>query len=157
MKSIKVKKIKAFSIIELLVAMTAFLLIAIPIRSLVALGYRNITYDNSYLKAVFYAKEGIEAARYVRAASWSSFTSGTHGIQLNNNGWQLTENPITENGYERSIIISDVYRDANGNIVDGNSGTLDPDSKKVVSKVNWTWLSVQTKEVSFETYLTHEN
>src|SRR3989338_5166892 len=126
----KIKKFKAFSIIELLVAMTAFLLIAIPVGAVVSLGYRNLTYDNAYMKAVFYAEEGIEAARFIRAASWSNLDSGTYGIDLLNDGWEFVEDPQTENGYTRSLVISDVFRDASGNISD-ISGTPDPNTKKI--------------------------
>ena len=137
--------------------MTAFLLIAIPIRALVSVGYRNVSYDNAYLKAIFLAEDGIEAARYVRAASWNSLDSGIYGIQLNDDGWEVTDNPIIDNGYTRSLIISDVYRDSSGNIVDDSSESLDPDTKKFESKVTWNWLSVQEKGVIFEAYLTHGN
>lgn len=150
------RKIKAFSIIELLIAMTAFLLIAIPIRAVVNLGYRNISYDNSYMKAIFYAEEGIEAARFIRAASWGNLESGTYGINLANDGWELMDDPQTTNGYTRILIFSDVFRDASGNISD-TSGTADPNTKKVESKVSWTWLSLQNKEVSFVVYLTNGN
>ena len=152
----KIKKFKAFSIIELLVAMTAFLLIAIPVGAVISLGYRNLTYDNAYMKAVFYAEEGIEAARFIRAASWDNLDPGVYGIQLAKGGWELTEDPQTENGYLRSIIISNVFRDSSGNISD-ISGTPDPNTKKIESKVSWTWLSLQNKEVSFVVYLTNGN
>ncbi|PIR42332.1 hypothetical protein COV25_03310 [candidate division WWE3 bacterium CG10_big_fil_rev_8_21_14_0_10_35_32] len=152
----KTRNLKAFSIIELLIAMTVFLLIAIPVRSVVSLGYRNISYDNAYMKAVFYAEEGIEAARFIRAASWGNLDSGTYGIDLTNDGWDLVEDPQTENGYTRSLIISDVFRDGSGNISD-TSGMADPNTKKVESKVSWSWLSLQNKEVSFVVYLTNGN
>ena len=152
----KTRNLKAFSIIELLVAMTAFLLITIPVGAVVSLGYRNLTYDNAYMKAVFYAEEGIEAARFIRAASWGNLNSGTYGIDLTKGGWELTEDPQTENGYLRSIVISNVFRDSSGNISD-EAGTADPNTKKIESKVSWTWLSLQNKEVSFVVYLTNGN
>ena len=152
----KTRNLKAFSIIELLIAMTAFLLIAIPIRAVVNLGYRNISYDNSYMKAVFYAEEGLEAARFIRAASWGNLEAGTYGINLANDGWELMDDPQIANGYTRTLVFSDVFRDASGNISD-TSGTADPNTKKVESKVSWTWLSLQNKEVSFVFYLTNGN
>ena len=69
---------------------------------------------------------------------------------------ELTEDPQTENGYTRSLVISDVFRDASGNISD-EAGTADPNTKKIESKVSWTWLSLQNKEVSFVVYLTNGN
>ena len=152
----KIRKLNAFSKIELLIAMTAFLLIPISVSAVANLGYKNRSYDNSYMKAIFYAEEGIEAARFIRAASWGNLEAGIYGISLANGGWELMHDAPTTNRYTRILILSDVFRDASGNFSD-TSGTADTNTKKVESKVSWTWLSLQNKEVSFVVYLTNGN
>src|SRR5581483_10297635 len=51
--------------------------------------------------------------------------------------WSLASGTETINGYTRSIVISDVFRDATGKIVT-TGGTLDPSTKKIVVTLSWT-------------------
>lgn len=147
---------KGVSIIEILVAMTVFIVIAIPAYRSIDVGYRNVSFDNKYLQAIFHAQEGIEAARQVRAASWNNLSSGTYGIQLGAQGWQFISTAQTTSGLLRTIIISDVYRDASGNLSD-TPGILEPDAKKIESKVSWEWLPGKSKEINLVSYLTNAN
>jgi hypothetical protein len=55
---------------------------------------------------------------------------------VSGNTWALAAGNENINGYTRQITISDVLRDANGNIV-AVGGTIDPSTKKAVITVSW--------------------
>jgi hypothetical protein len=98
--------------------------------------------QNQRLSATGILKETEEAVRSFREKDWATFSqNGTfHPVVLIDKSWSLTNSPAgvetLANGFTRSVVISDVTRDANGNIIDG--GTLDPSTKKVVITVSWT-------------------
>lgn len=98
--------------------------------------------------------EAIEATRSVREKGWTTFAkTGTfHPVALNG-VWSLADNSEqTSDGYDRSIVISDVQRDAvTGNIV-ASGGTVDPSTKKVTVTVSWS-LPYQS-QVTSELYVT---
>ncbi len=94
------------------------------------------------LAAVAFLKETKEAVRVVRESDWANISTDIvmgneyHPV-LSGSTWTLAAGNETVNGLTRSVVISDVYRDANGAIVT-SGGTLDPSTKKAVSTVSWT-------------------
>lgn len=89
------------------------------------------------LGAIMHFKEAQEATRSVREKGWSTFAiNGTYHPTSTNGGWSLSPNAENINGFNRSITISDTYRDSNGNIA--LIGSLDPSTKKVDIVVSWT-------------------
>jgi type II secretory pathway pseudopilin PulG len=78
-----------------------------------------------------------EAVRAVRERGWTSFAvNGTYHPTLNDGVWSLESGPDTIGDLTRTVVISDVYRDNSGAIVE--SGTLDPSTKKVTTTISWT-------------------
>ena len=93
------------------------------------------------VEATYLADEGVEAMRLLRDSGWSAniatLTSGTpYYLSWNGTTWTTTSaNTYIDGVFERSVTLSDVYRDANDDIA--ASGTLDPNAKQVTVTVSW--------------------
>lgn len=85
-------------------------------------------------------KETEQAAISVRDVDWTLFATFSatplHPV-ISGGRWALVPGAETINDLTRQIVISDVYRDANGAIAT-SGGTLDPSTKKITSAVSWT-------------------
>src|SRR5476649_243856 len=71
------------------------------------------------LQAVGLLKQGEAAVRSFRNGDWNTFAvNGTYYPQIVNNQWALTSGtaPVV-NGFSTQVVLSDVSRDSNGNIV----------------------------------------
>jgi hypothetical protein len=93
------------------------------------------------IKAEFLAQEGQEAVKTIAGNSWSDLSTGTFGLALNNNLWQLVTGPENlnqslKNG-QREIIIED----AGANL------------KKVTAKVVWQDILNNQKETELVSFL----
>ena len=102
-------------------------------------------------------KETEQAATSARDISWESIATFSavplHPV-IYNGGWHLATGAETINNMTRQIVISDVYRDANGAITT-SGGNLDPSTKKITSTVSWT--QPFTASLNSVIYLTHTN
>lgn len=90
------------------------------------------------LKAQALLNESVEALRNVREGSWSAVsTDGTFYPQVSAPVWQLTSGIETVDEFSRSITLSEVRRDSDGNVVSAG-GTVDPSTRKAELSVSWT-------------------
>ena len=117
---------------------------------------RGVTFEaGRKTVAVSLAEEGIEAVRSIRDENWSSVSaSGTYYPVISGNKWILTvtdPGPIN-NLYTRVVIIEGVSRDANDDI--SGLGSLDPDTKKLTSRISWTE-SGRNKQIELVTYISN--
>lgn len=104
-----------------------------------------------YTSATTIVQETQEALRSVRENGWSSFSAnGTYHPVLTNGVWSLASGADTVNGFSRSVVVSDVYRDSSGTIAP--TGTLDPSTKHVVTTISWT--TPRTSQISVSQYFT---
>ena len=104
--------------------------------------------------ALLYAQEGLEVARQMRDRNYFSLGNGDHGLQLAGDVWSFIPAPEDIDGfYSRTVSVEDVYRDVDGNIAE--AGTLDPDTKKVISLVEWTYRGVLPRSIELESYLSN--
>lgn len=104
------------------------------------------------LKATAYLKETQEALRIVQANGWVNLSNGTYHPVLSGSTWALSQGAQTiEANLTRQIVISDVYRDINGNIVT-NDGIIDPSTKQIIISVSW--LTPLPSSVTATSYLT---
>ncbi len=149
-----IQNAKGFALIEILLAVALF---AIFSTSIVYLSLDTIDRDAKTQldsEALLYAQEGIEATRNMRDRDYLLMANGDHGLQLSGDEWTFIAAPEDIGGfYERTIIIEDVYRDGYGDIAE--SGTFDPDTKKVISEVAWTWRTAFDRSVTLTTYLSN--
>ncbi len=89
------------------------------------------------LEATALAREATETVRVVREAGWSNVNvAGTYHPVITGWTWTFASGSETINGYTRSILLENVYRDSGGAIV-GIGGTLDPSTKLVTVTVSW--------------------
>lgn len=105
-------------------------------------------------EAILYAQEGLEAVTSMRDRNFLLLTNGDYGLALENNLWTFIPAPENiDNFYSRTITIEDVYRDANGNIA--ANGSLDPNTKKITSEVEWLLRGLFPQSNTLVTYLTN--
>ncbi len=102
--------------------------------------------------ATAHLREIVEAVRNVRESGWTNIaTNGTFHPVLSGSQWTLASGSEDINNYTRQIVVSDVYRDANGAITQ-IGGTLDLSTKKIVATVSW--ITPLPSSVSTTLYLT---
>lgn len=126
-------------IVELLVAMGLMLLL-LPTLTYALIATRE-SEPQKEVRAVAWARmqETYEALRSIRERGWSYVaTNGTYYPTRDGTQWILTPGSETADGLTRSVVVSDVYRDATGDVVSSASGTLDPSTKKITTNVQWT-------------------
>ena len=127
---------KGQSIIELILAIgLASVFLPALLTGLVS-SREGYAQQNQRLDAAYLLREAEEAVRVVRENSWSQIANnGTYHPVISGNTWSLAGNAESVSGFTRSIVISDVYRDAGGSI--SSSGNIDPSTKKTVLTVSW--------------------
>jgi Tfp pilus assembly protein PilV len=152
----KIKNKKAFSVIEIMLASALFLVMAISISSLLAQTYSSSRLGNEQSIATQYAAEGLDAVRSIKNQSFSSLINTTgSGVAVSGGVWTFSgTSTVLDGEYVRTIAITDVYRDVNGNIV-SSGGTLDSSTKKASSTVVWSTTPSRQNSVTLTTYLTN--
>jgi hypothetical protein len=126
------------SLVEIIVAMG----LAVLILPAVYLGLATIKQNQAQFEQRSVAsglmRQMVENVRQIRQHGWVYFAhDGTfHNAVSATSAAILATGPITENGYNRSIIISPVSRDGSGKIVT-SGGSNDPSTKKVAYSVSW--------------------
>jgi len=153
------KKISGFGLIEILVAIS---IIGLTLSTLAGLGNFSLKIQNRLQKntaASYLAAEGIEATRAIKDEDWTiisglSVDSALHPTQSGSPAkWSLNSSAETINGFSRQVILANVYRDSNDDIIT-SGGTLDPNTKKVTSTISWSDQG-QSQQVSLSTYITN--
>ncbi len=104
------------------------------------------------LQAIALLKETEQAVKSIRNGGWSTFASnGTFHPAVSGSVWSFSTGTATINGLTQSVIISDVERNTNGDIVT-SGGTTDPSTKKVEITISWT--QPQDSSITSTTYYT---
>ncbi|MFH0772742.1 MAG: hypothetical protein V1922_00300 [bacterium] len=145
-------KRKGGSLIELIMifALTA-LLLPVFISSLTS-SREGKAQQIQKFTAVSLLKETAEAVKSIKERGWSLLpNNGTYHPSIFQNKWVLSSGSATLNGFTTSVVIGDVYRDADNAIVTVG-GILDTSTKSVVSTVSWT--TPLPSSLSVTTYIT---
>ncbi len=140
---------KGIVVVEILIVIG---IIAIVVSSLLGVVVFSLKLSASVKETTIadaLAREAVEVTRSIRDSDWNKITNGNHGLTNTGGYWDFsgTENII--NGFTRAILIEDVQRDNNNNIVE-SGGTNDPDTKKVTVTVSW-----ENRKVEIITYFTN--
>jgi len=147
------KFVRGFSLIEVLLGLTLFALFSAGVFYTAVDTVESDLHQELKSEALNYAQEGLEVTRMIRNVDFLDLTTGSHGVVYSAGVWSFSgTSDAIDTFYTRTVMISDVYRDANNNIA--VSGTLVPMTKKVVSTVSWTWKSFLPEDVILTTYLT---
>ena len=158
-KSYKTRNQKAQLLLELLIAISIFAIVSLTFVVTINTALHSDKYTSEYSTASDLLSGLQERAKSVANSDWHSIYNLTKGpcadtschykiVEGTSTQWEVQqgEETVTFNGvnYVRYIIVYNVERDDNGNIVD-SGGTNDPLTQKVVAYVNW---SNKTREVS---------
>jgi hypothetical protein len=150
---------KGMSLAEVVIAATVITVFMAALVGLYNFHMRVIFGSARQVKATFLAEEGLEAIKYLRNLSWSTYIAQTPVdtdlfIAWHNGKWTTTTDNIYIDGlFERKIVLSPVERNAQSNIVSSN-GTLDPNVKKLTVTISWSdGAATTTRSVS--TYITN--
>jgi len=141
------------SLLELLIAMTIFVMVVSSIMFLVLDAHTANRQGGERTKAALLTQEGMEATASIIRRGWRNLQNGTYGIDDSGGYWDFQGAfDYLENKYTREIVVEPVYRDVSGDIVT-SGGTLDFDTKKVTSTTNWDFTTSRPSEIVLETYL----
>jgi prepilin-type N-terminal cleavage/methylation domain-containing protein len=153
--------ISGFGLIETIVAMSIFSIIAATGMSTVLHSYTINRLASDETEATLMAQEGIDAVRSIKNQGWNNpFISDALanacdtgcGVTAAGGSWEFQTGADTADAYTRTILVEDVLRDGSGTIVT-SGGTLDPDTKKITSTVTWDFSPTRNNTVEVVTYL----
>lgn len=152
--------LSGFSVFEVILAVALFVIFAAGAVVLGITALRSNRLSAEETVAAHFASEGIESVRSIKKQNFANLTrTGSTGVVVTGGTWSLSgvSNTLYHNSsdnYVRTIAISDVYRDAGGNIVT-SGGTLDTNTVKVVSTVSWKPASGYNKTIDLTDYFSN--
>ena len=150
---------KAFSLVEAVIAITIFSLVLLALFVLwnFILGYS--LGSTNRVQATYLAEEGIEAVKVIRDRGWTDNistldTDQIFYLEFNGTSWYATTtNVFIDSMFERTVLLENVERDINSDIVETGLD-VDPETRKVTVAVSWSYKgATSTKSVS--TYITN--
>jgi len=132
-----------FTIIEVIVACAIITSTSLILMSSASKGIELSNRALRQSESSMLLEEGAEAVKSIRDANWdliSSLSSDTEYylyFDTTSNTWSLSATPSSkiDEIFNRSIVLSDVYRDSNDDIAE--TGYLDEGFKRVVVTVDW--------------------
>ena len=149
------------TLVEVLIATSIILAFLLALSGVFHLYLKTAFSNGEVIKATELAEESLEVMRFLRDSSWDAnivpLSLGVnYGLVLDLGTWQATTTNIwVYNTFERTVVLSAVYRNPSGDIAPGapGGGALDPGTLLVVSNVSW-WKDGATTTKSISTYLT---
>ena len=143
-----------FSLVEVLVALGIFAVLAAGIFNIVTSSYKNFYGKGDKQSLTQFAQEGIEAVRSIRDNSWQEIESvagaGNKGLVKTDGYWRFSGTSNTLSALTRVVAIANAQRSSDSQIVT-SGGTTDPNTKKVTVTVSSTGID----DYVLETYLTN--
>lgn len=136
---LKSKTTGAFSLLEVILAISIFILLATALVGGYLYGQEATMLAGNRAQATFLAEEALEAVRNMRDEDFSNLTNGTHGLVISGNQWTLSGSSDTNGIFTRQVEIS----------------SIDGDRKEVTSVVTWQQNVQRSGLVSLNTYLTN--
>lgn len=154
-----IKRDKGISLVELLVGaaiLTMFIVaLVVVFQNFLVQSFNSV----EKVQASYLAEEGIEVFKALRDDGWeeniADLEEGTvYYLNFSDGAWQLVSSQpaLIEGSFDRALIIEEVYRDGSDDISD--SGTVDPNTKKVSVSVSWLQGNATTTNV-VSTYVTN--
>lgn len=139
MKKINKTKKNGFSLVEVIIAVGIFSILAVGVVFVATNSYTNFYGTGDRQTVATFAKEGMEAARAIRDNCWQDVedaVSVASGVSKNTSGvWQFDASTDSQGSLTRTIAVSSVQRNEAGDIV-ASGGTEDPNTKKVTVTVS---------------------
>jgi Tfp pilus assembly protein PilV len=126
-----IKKIKGFSLVEILLTVSIFTITVLTIVSFLSANDNSLRYATQYNEANYYLSQGLEAVKNIKDDDYSNLNNGTFGLMESANVWQLMGSSDNVNGYIRKIIIT----------------SPDASTKKATAEVSWVNVNKQTQTI----------
>lgn len=124
---------------ESLLAVTLFGLLVSALIGTLFQGRQSTVISGAHDRALLYAAEGLEGVRNIRDEDFTLLADGTHGLQIQNNQWELSGSSDTSDIFTRSTTITPV------------STT----TKRVTTEVWWQATAQRSASILLETLLTN--
>lgn len=147
-------KTNAFSVLEIVLAIGLFAVIVSGAVGAVIQAFSATRLGEETTNATFLATEGLEAVRAIQERDFWVLAPGTYGLRKDTGQWEFFGTQNSFGKYTRQIIISDVYRDSGGNIVESGE-VLDLYTKRVEAVVTWSFGPARQNTVRLPTYFTY--
>ena len=136
---------KGQSILEVIIALAIFALIAAAMVSLMLGSFTSLIKSDEYLTAAALADEGLEAVRSVRDGAWNELIYDQSAVSNTTGEWKLGDEGTTETigAFTRTITFTPV------------GAPVDLYGKNVKSKIDWVTTPGGAASVTRETRLTN--
>lgn len=148
---------KGFGLVEVIVSVsiitTSFLSFFLFYQRALNIGQQSTIFIQTNLLL----EEGIEVVKLFRDDSWqnniaSLSTTTPYYLNFTGTAWTATTTEILiDPVFDRTIVLDDVFRDANDDIA--STGTYDPGTRKLTVLVEWLNRGATTSK-SIQTYIT---
>ncbi|MEE8131915.1 MAG: prepilin-type N-terminal cleavage/methylation domain-containing protein [Candidatus Paceibacterota bacterium] len=127
-----------FSLIEVILASSIFLLIVTAFSGAYLYGQESTVLAGNRASAVFLAEEGLEAVRNIRDEGFSNLVDGTYGLAVSGNEWVFSGSSDGNGIFTREVEVA----------------TVDSVRKAVTSTVTWQQNQQRTGTVALTTRFT---
>ena len=149
------------SIIEIVVALAIFVLIASSLAALIMGSFSLLTRSSEFIKAAALTEEGVEAVRGISNRAWNELIYNQSAVEIADNSWSLIGEGTEEQigNFTRVINFLPVYRDGAGSIALGSEpgAYADVMSKEIIVGVSWDIGGGSGNSVERNIYLTNWN
>jgi hypothetical protein len=155
-----IKNEKGFSIIEVVLAAAIFVTFATAAVVAIISGLNANRLGTEVAIANQFNAEGMEAVRSIKNQAFATVAGkaglGNQGVVVSGGVWTFsgTSNSLaSDTRFVRTIVVTSTQRDASGNIV--VSGTVDPNTYKVVTTTTWNFNTARQNSVVLTEYMTN--
>ncbi|MFH1089111.1 MAG: prepilin-type N-terminal cleavage/methylation domain-containing protein [Candidatus Uhrbacteria bacterium] len=130
---------KGQSLIEVVIAMAIFAVIAGAFMSISLGSFTGLVQGGEKTEAQALAEEGMEAIRSVRDGAWNELVYSPVQVLVIAGTWEISSSAseLINNKYTRIITVSDVCRDGTDIVATCPASYIDPYLKFVVVTVSW--------------------
>lgn len=154
---IKLKTLKGQSLIELVISLGLFAVLAAAIGGIIFTGLGSLERSSQLVKASALAQEGLEAIRAIRNRDWNELVYNQSALKIENNEWLFEGEGTSEQigRFTRTLSFKSLYRDDKGALaIASQPGSyLDPNSKEVKVEINWEIRPGVQSNIKRTTYL----
>jgi len=144
-----------FGLIETIVALGIFLIVAVTGVSTILHSYSVNRLSDEESQAAFYTQECNEALKSIKNQDWNNLSVGTYGIDKSLSYWSLVGSPnLLASKFTRTLTISEAYRDGSNNLTT-TPGTLDENALAISCEITWNFSPTRNNSISWDTFVTY--
>lgn len=131
--------LKAFSILEIVVALFIFSLILLTAGSYTGFSLANLSNQEAVIQAETLAQEAQAVLAVIAKRDWSLFDPNVGSLNYANGQWGFLVSGTVEqiDNFTRRLQLIAVCRDAQQKVVDCSSGTIDSGTYRYIVTIDW--------------------